>query len=302
MPGWVVGVVGTFALSAVSAYGFLRLRCKGTGHPFGPHARPWGIAVIAVTALVSTGLGVAAVAVSHHVRAAYIGLLVPSVLWLGQASARSSRERASMLARRLAACLTLPLGRLDDRMGDDLQDWCDARLRAVSGIPQWVSDAAQYYYRQVAGRLKNSRALAELTGWRESIEHKITIVRLIGLDTTSARLHAALRGHPSTIHMRRYSLADRPRLAARLESEAQNELRLFLACLYRMGYRRLLIYPIRAEGSTRARPGSRPLTGPGTRPASSPPASPPPASPPPASPPPASSPPASPAADQPAAD
>jgi len=75
--------------------------------------------------------------------------------------------------------------------------------------------------------------------------HKINIVRLINLDTTPARLHDAPQKHPSTQNMRRYADDDLPRLARRLESGATNELGLFLACVYRLGYHKLLIYPFR---------------------------------------------------------
>lgn len=143
MPSWVVGVAVTLALSLISAYGFLLLRCRGSGHPFGPHSRPWAITVVLITAAISTLLGVAAVAVGHHVRAAYIALLVPSVLWLGKASAQRRRRSGRLVPRQLAGHVMLPLRRLDDGMGDDLQDWCDARSRAVSGRPQQVADAAQ---------------------------------------------------------------------------------------------------------------------------------------------------------------
>jgi hypothetical protein len=266
MPSWFVGVVGTFALSMVSGYAFLRLRCRKAGHPFGPRARWWAIATLVITATVSTGLGLAAVAASTHLRAAYIGLIVPSGLWLGAASAQRSRQRGSVVARRMAACFTFPLDRLSDRMGDDLQDWCDARLAAVSQMPQpaqSVSAAAQYYYNQVAGRLKNHRAREDLRRGQESIVHKIAIVTLIGLDTTLARLETALARHPSTAQFRKYTADDLPRLASRLETEAQNELHLFLAQAYRLGYHKMLIYPIRAEAQIRTSPAPRPLTGPG---------------------------------------
>src|SRR5215831_4828574 len=81
MPGWVTGVIATFVLSTASAYVFLRLRCKGTGSPFGPHARWWAGIVIVITAAVSTGLGMAAVAAGDHLGPAYIGLILPSGLW-----------------------------------------------------------------------------------------------------------------------------------------------------------------------------------------------------------------------------
>ena len=241
----------------VSAYGFLLLRCRGAGHGFGPRSRPWAITVVVITATFSTGLGVAAVAASHHVRAAYVGLVVPSGLWLGRPSSQRGRERGRLVPT-LVACLTLPLRRLDDRMGDDLQDWCDARSRAVSGMPQRVADAAQYYYNQVAPQLKDDRAREELNRWRESIQHKVKIVRLIGFDTTPARLQAALHSHPSTRDIHKYTADDLPRLARRLQNEAESELHLFLAYVYRRGYHKLLIYPFRAPPSPHSRRGAGP--------------------------------------------
>ena len=103
----------------------------------------------------------------------------------------------------------------------------------------------KYYYDQVRGGLKDGQARADLDRWRESITHKISIVRLISLDTTPARLGASLRMHPSTQHIRKYADDDLPRLARRLETEALNELHLFLAYVYRLGHHKLLIYPFR---------------------------------------------------------
>lgn len=263
MPNWVIGVAVTIALSMVSAYVFLLLRCRGAGYPFGPRSKIWAITVVVTTAAISTALGVAAVAASHHVRAAYVGLVVPSALWLGKASAQRSRRRGSLLPKPLAGSLTLPLRRLDDRMGDDLQDWCDARSAAVSGNPRWVADAAQYYCNQVAGRLKDDRAREELSCWRESIQHKIKIVRLIGLDETPERLHTALQSHASTSNTRKYNLDDPPRLARRLHSEAQHELHLILASVYRRGHHKLLIYPFRTPQSPHRRRRADTLPGQG---------------------------------------
>jgi len=55
MLGWVVGGVGTFVVSLAFAWVFLKMRCRGVGPPFGPHARPWGVFIAVATALVSTG-------------------------------------------------------------------------------------------------------------------------------------------------------------------------------------------------------------------------------------------------------
>ena len=60
-----------------------------------------------------------------------------------------------------------------------------------------------YYYDQVRGRLKDSRARTRLDDWQESVTHKIEIVRLIELDTTPARLREALRKHPFMREVRR---------------------------------------------------------------------------------------------------
>lgn len=250
MPSWVAGVVGTFALSLVSAYGFLQLRYRKAGRPFGPHAKWWAAAVIVITAAVSTGLGVAAVAASHHVRAVYVGLILPSGLWLGESFNERARQRGSLVPKQLIARLTLPLRRLNDGMGDDMQDWCDARLRVVWQKPQRISDAAHYYYSQVAGRLKDVQAREELIRWRESIAHKVKIVLLIDREPTPARLHVALQSHPSTRNVRKYAPDDLPLLARRLEKEAESEFGLFLASLYRLGHRKLLIYPFRTSDRT----------------------------------------------------
>jgi len=202
------------------------------------------MSVILLTAVLATGLSLAAVAVTDHVRAAFLGLVIPSGLWIGQVST-PKRQRTAAWWRPLVSCLTFPLRQLYDRMGDDLQDWCDARLDAASKTPQRVADAARYYHGQVGARLRNKQARDQLNGWRESIEHKTSIVRLIGLDTTPARLNAALQWHPSTRDSGRYTANDLRYLADRLESEAQNELYLFLAQVYRLGFHKLLIYPAR---------------------------------------------------------
>jgi hypothetical protein len=257
MPSWLIGVAVTLALSLISAYGFLLLRYRGAGHPFGPHSRPWAFTVIVITAAISTVLGVAVVAASHHVRAAYIGLVVPGVLWLGKASAQRGRRPGSRLPRQLAAYVMLPLRRLDDAIGDDLQDWCDARSRAVSGRPQQMADAAQYYYRQVAGRLKDDRDREQLYCWRESIRHKSKVVQVIGRGDPAGQVLAALQYHPSTSSPGRYDTGDLPRLARRLQSDAENELHLLLAWAYRRGHHKLLIYPFRPPPAPhpRHRPG-----------------------------------------------
>jgi hypothetical protein len=245
MPGWFAGAAGTFVLSMVSAYAFLRLRCRGAGYPFSRRAKWWAMSVILLTAILATVVSLAAVAATDHVRAAFLGLVIPSGLWIGQVSTQEGRQRTTAWLRPLVTCLTFPLRQLYDRMGDDLQDWCDARMDAASRSPQRVADAAQYYHHQVAARLRNKQAREQLGRWRESIEHKTSIVRLISLDTTPARLHAALQWHPSTRDSGRYTPDDLPYLADRLESEAQNELYLFLAQVYRLGFHKLLIYPLR---------------------------------------------------------
>ena len=254
MPSWVAGVVGTFALSLILAYGFLRLRCRGVGPPFGPRARPWALLIVVATAIVSTGVGLLLVAASRHLPAAYVGVVVPGGLWFSKLPPQRDRD---LFHRTLAGVLTLPFSRLYDRMGDDMQDWCDTRLEAARPNPRWIGDAVQYYWNQMR-RVTDPRARDNLDRWRESIVHKINIVRLIDLDASPARLRASLQLHPSTQHVRKYSDDDLLRLARRLESDALNELSLFLAYAYRLGYHKMLVYPFRPGAHRQQPPQAQP--------------------------------------------
>jgi hypothetical protein len=241
MPGLVLGVVGTFALSLILAYTFLRIRCRGIGPPFGRRARYWAFFIVGGTAAVSTAIGMLIVAASSHSGAALVGVIVPVGLRLSKLPPQRDRD---MQPRTMANLLTLPFSRLYDRMGDDMQDWCDARIEAARPNPRWIGDAAQYYWNQMR-RVTDRQARDNLDHWRESIVHKVSIVRLIDLDASPARLQASLQLHPSTQHIRKYSDDDLLRLARRLESDALNELNLFLAYAYRLGYHKMLVYPFR---------------------------------------------------------
>jgi len=243
MPSWVAGAAGTFAISATSAYIFLRLRCRGTGYPLGPHARWWAVTVVLITALTATGLGVAAVAVSDHLRAVYIGIIVPSGLWLGKASAQRGHQRVAPQLSSLLSQVTLPLRCLDSSMGDDVQRWCDVRSAVVATTPELIYDAAEHYYLQVANYVKDRPRREDLDRRLSSIRHKVSAMRLARLDATKpAMLQDALQDHPYTRDNGKYAVANADRLADRLESEAENELQLLLACIYRLGYRRLVMY------------------------------------------------------------
>ena len=95
-------------------------------------------------------------------------------------------------------------------------------------------------------------------------------MRLINLDAGPERLRASLDLHPSTQHLRKYNDDDLVRLADRLETEALNELHLFLAYLYRLGYHTMLIYPFRpsiqrVEAPAAAAHGPRPRRAHGPR-------------------------------------
>jgi hypothetical protein len=255
MPTWAVVAV-TIVISLVSAGGFLMLRCRGTGNPFGRRARWWAVAIIMITAGVSTGVALVVIAAGAHVIAACVGLVLPSGLWLG----RAARDYGGRVPYGLVALATFPLRGLDDRMGDDMQEWCDDRARAAAKKPQWLADAAGYYFNQVGDGLADARVRGQLAGWQDSIQHKIRIVRLIELDPYPDRVEEALHYLPVTTNGRRYAVDDLPALSRRLTAEAENELNLFLACVYRLGYHRLLIYPFRPEPAPRVRPapGGRP--------------------------------------------
>lgn len=242
MASTIAGAIGTFVLSLIVAYTLLRLRCRKIGPPFGPRARYWAYVVVAGTAAVSTGVGLLIAAASRQDPAAYVGVIVPGGLWFRKFPPERDRD---LLPRTLASLLTLPFSQLYERMGDDMQNWCDIRLRAASPKPEWISDAVIYYHNQVAAGLRDDRARTDLDCWRNSITHKISIERMISLETTPARLRAALQMHPSTQHIHDYTDEDLVQLASRLETEALNELHLYLAYAYRLGYQKMLIYPFR---------------------------------------------------------
>jgi hypothetical protein len=253
MSSTVLGAVGTFALSLILAYVLLRLRCRSIGPAFGPRARYWAFFVVVATAIVSTGVGLVIVAASHQHPAALVGVVVPGGLWFRKFPPQRDQD---MLPRTASGLLTLPFSQLYDRMGDDMQNWCDIRLRAASPKPEWISDAVVYYHNQVAAGLRDAQALADLDRWRNSITHKINIERMINLDTTQTRLRAALQTHPSTQHLADiggYTEEDLARLGSRLETEALNELHLYLAYVYRLGYHKMLIYPFRPPPAQRPR-------------------------------------------------
>ena len=241
MPGLVFGVVGTFVLSLIIARAFLRRRCRGIGPPFGPRARYWALFIVTGTATLATAVGLLIVAASRHSGAAYVGIIVPAGLQLSRVPPQRDQD---MLPRTTAHLLTLPFSRLYDRMGDDMRAWCDIRLKAARPRPQWIAEAAQYYWNQM-NRVTDQRAHADLERWRDSIIHKIGMVQLIDMHPGPGRLPASLQLHPSMRRARKHNDEDYDRLARRLETEALNELDLFLAYAYRLGYHKMLVYPFR---------------------------------------------------------
>jgi len=262
MPSWAGGLVGTFVLSLILAYGLLRRGCRGIGSPFGPRARYWAWLILVATAVVATGVGVLIILASS-VAFALVGVVVACGLRFVKLPPQRDLE---MRPRLLSDLLTLPFSRLYDRIGDDMEAWCDIRERAAAARPQWIADAAQYYYIQLtghpsderaAGRLRDEKARADLDRWRSSIKNKIAIVQLAHQGAKPDRLRGALHMHLPAQDVRRYGDDDPARLARRLEAEALNELHLFLAYIYRLGYRKLLIYPFRPAPVTPAAATSR---------------------------------------------
>ncbi len=258
MPGWVASVALTALLSMVSSWAFLVVRCRGLGRPFGPTSKWWAFAVVIITGAIATGLGVAVAAAGHHLRAAYIGLIVPSGLWLGKvAEQRHSRLRGRWRpeAEKLAGWLTFFVRRMDDRIGDDLEVWCDERLRAACGSPAVLGQATIYYHERIVARWpKGDRRRQALDRAKDSILHKVGVVQGINLGTT--QLEARLKAHPSTRAL--VGKYTRKELEGRLLDSAENELRVMLADEYRRGRGKLLIYGLLAPGTLRSRAGSTP--------------------------------------------
>jgi hypothetical protein len=244
MSAWFTGLAATTVLSVITAYIFLRFRCHGTGHPFGPQARWWSYSIIAITAIVSGGLGLALGAASGQVHAAYVCVVLPIGLLLARAPADSG-TRTGQAPGGLTQLLTFPLRRLNDCMGEDMQYWCDERHRAVEGTPKWVADAAQYYCNQVAARIKDNRTELYLGQLRESIQHKIKVMQRIELGDSLARLDIALQSHTSTAGQHQYTVGDLPLLSRRLWTEAKHEFDMLLALVYQLRFYKLLIYPFR---------------------------------------------------------
>jgi hypothetical protein len=244
MPGWVTGVVLTGLLSIISAWGFLLARCRGDGRAFGPTSKWWAVAVVLTTGAAASVLGVAGAAAGHHVRAFYIGLAVPSALWLDKAAKqRSSREGGSntLLPEALVVWLTFFVQRMDDRMGDDLQAWCDDRVRVASGNPLLLLEAARYYHGCIVVRFRrNDACRKDFDVAMESIRHKVEVIRLIDRGATEDRVNTELRKNPSTRPLAgRYELGY---LESRLQDSAENDLAFMLAEAYRRGCDKLVIY------------------------------------------------------------
>lgn len=252
MPDFLVGAV-TFVLSLFLAYRFLRMRCRGVGPPFGRRARPWASVIVIGTAAVSTGVGLLIVAASGHLYAAFLGVIMSAGLWFP----RMPPEQ--LVPRTLPDRLALPFRGLYDRMGDDMQAWCDTRINAAESVPRYIADAATYYYDQVRRRVKDGQARVRLADWQESITRKIGIARWIKPGTTPAELREHLQKHLSPQDARKYADYDPLVLADRLVSDALSELRLFLVRIYQLGYHDLLIYPFRPSAHREL--GRRPQDG-----------------------------------------
>lgn len=266
MSAWITGLAVTTVLSVVTAHVFLWLRCRGIGYPFGSRARWWSYSIIAITAVISGGLGLLAGAASGQVHVAYAGVVLPIGLLLGRASGDTG-TRVGRAPGWLSHVLSFPLRRLNDRMGDDMHYWCGERHRAVADSPKWVADAAQYYCNQVAGRIKDDRAELYLGRLRESIQHKIKVMRAIELGDSPARLRTALQSHPATANQHQFTVDDLNLLSRRLRTEAEHELDMLLAFIYRRGFHKLLIYPFRPPNlgrpARRRGPSASAAAGPG---------------------------------------
>ena len=248
MPGLVLFGVATFVVSLLVARMFLRMRCRGIGPPFGRHARYWANFIVVSTAVVSTAVGLLIVAVSAS-PAVLLGVVVPGGLWFTKVPPQRDLD---FVPRTRSAVASLPFLRLYERIGEDMQDWCDRRCEAAKPKPEYIAHAVEYYWNQMH-RVTDPQHRARLDRWRESIAHKINTVRLIDLDPGEDRLAANLQLHRSTANARRYVDDDQARLARKLETEALNELHLFLCYAYQLRYHHMLVYPFR-PGTYRPEP------------------------------------------------
>jgi hypothetical protein len=241
MPGLVLGVIVTFALSLFLSCRFLRMRCRGVGTPFGPRARSWGAFIAVGTAAVSTAVGMLIVVASSHSGAAFAGVIVAPGLLLSRVPPQRDLE---VRPRTRAHLLTLPFSFLADRIGEDMQAWCDYRMAAAKSEPRYLGYTVQYYWNRMTG-VRDQRTRDILDTYRKSIVHKMDCVRLIDLDASHAKLRDAFQQHPSTQHIRTFTDDDLIWLSKRLESDAESELCQFLSRAYQLGYHKMLVYPFR---------------------------------------------------------
>jgi hypothetical protein len=132
-------------------------------------------------------------------------------------------------------------------MADDREAWCDERLEVASGNPRMLREATVYYYRHIVGRfLRADGRRRHFETMQETILHKLDVLKLTSIETTTARLNAVLRSHPSTISwVGRHTPWD---LASRLQDSAENDLRCMLADAYRLGCDKLVIYGLVGSG------------------------------------------------------
>jgi len=90
MPGLVLGGVGTFVVSLVVAYMFLRKRGRGIGPPFGPRARYLASFIAVSTAALAAVASVLIVAASRV--PAFVGVIVPGGLWFTKVPPQRDRD------------------------------------------------------------------------------------------------------------------------------------------------------------------------------------------------------------------
>src|SRR5260370_349817 len=101
MASWI-SIAGTAALSLLLPFIFLRLRFRGVGPLFGAKSGSWAVAVIVMTGMVSTAVGILLALTTHNAAIVYLALLVPTGLWLPNAATERIRKRGSLLPDSLA--------------------------------------------------------------------------------------------------------------------------------------------------------------------------------------------------------
>jgi hypothetical protein len=232
----------TFTLALTSATGFMILRCRGKGRPFGRNSRGWAVAAILHTSVLSTVAAFVAVVVLRHLPPALLGIAAPSGLWLAQLRRdRSDRQHQSHDSHSLG--LTWILARLHHTMTEDRIAWCERRVDLDWRVDQLLH-AARAYGEYLRERLEPvERRNAKINMRLQAVEDRLEIVQLIENGASAAKVRNAMRGSRHTRDPKYARFRQDPiQMSERLRHDAEQDVRRMLKTAYECGCYRMPVF------------------------------------------------------------